>query len=73
MVDQKTMNERRIAELSSRQAEQIQRLSAQVTEEEASRKHEIEALRNTFTERLAALEQAMGKTNGHKLAAAFEK
>ncbi len=59
-------------EVNRRQAEQIRRLFAQVTEEQASRKR-IEALQNTFAGRLAVLEQAMGKTNAGKLAAAFDR
>jgi hypothetical protein len=58
---------------NQRQAEQIRCLSAQVTEEKVSRKRDIEALRNTFAERLGVLEQAMDKTNGRKLAAAFDR
>jgi len=56
-----------------RQAEQIRRLSAQVTEEKASRKREIEALQNTFAGRLAVLEQAIGKSKDGNLAAAFDR
>jgi hypothetical protein len=73
MTAQETENERRTAELSRRQAEQIKRLYAQVTEEKASRKREIEALQNSFAQRLAVLEQAMGKPSDGKLAAAFDK
>jgi hypothetical protein len=58
---------------NQRQEEQMRRLSTQLTEERASRKREIEALRNTFAERLAVLERAMGKPIGGRLAAAFEK
>ena len=64
---------RKLAAMNRRQAEQNRRLSAQVTEETASRKGEIEALRNTFAGRLAVLEQAMDKPNGRKLADAFDR
>jgi Chaperone of endosialidase len=56
-----------------RQADQIRRLSAQLIEEKASRKRELEALENTLIGRLAVLEQAVTKTSGAKLMAAFDK
>jgi Chaperone of endosialidase len=53
----------RQCEVNQRQADEIHRLSAQVNEEQATRKREIDALRNTFAQRLAVLEQAMARTN----------
>jgi len=56
-----------------KKAAQNRRLSAQMTEETASREREIEALRNSFARRLAVLEQAMNKANGRKLADVFDR
>jgi len=59
MAEEKTESERRIAGLS-----------AQVNEEKSSHKREIETLRNSFAQRLTALERVMARNDG-KLAAAF--
>jgi hypothetical protein len=58
---------------NSRQAEQIRHLSAQLAQEESLRKREIEALRNSFAERLTALERAMARNDRRKFADAFEQ
>lgn len=59
--------------VNQRQAEQNRRLSALVTAEKASRESEIEALQDAFARRLAVLGRAMSKTDGGKLAAAFDR
>ncbi|HZY58994.1 MAG TPA: hypothetical protein VFE56_04480 [Candidatus Binataceae bacterium] len=60
--------------MSGRQAGRIARLSAKLTAERASRKREIEALRNAFEQRLAALEHRMASREGARdLAAAFNR
>ncbi len=64
--------------VNERQAAQVTNLSAQMVAMRLSNRREVAGLKANYErdlrsiqERLAAMEQAMGKTNGRKLAAAL--
>ncbi len=66
--------------VNERQAAQVTNLSAQMVAMRLSNRREVAGLKANYErdlrsiqERLAAMEQAMGKTNGRKLAAAFDR